>query len=164
MSELLLNRYEVIEEAGSGGFASVVVAYDTRIRRLVAIKCLPLDSMLQNHTLPSSGSILTYDADEEFTEIPGLDEARTAARLNNPHIVSVYDFEVQDATAYLILEYIDGMSLGDLLKYHNDEIDADIIGAVFNGVSQALKAAHAKGVLHLDIKPDNVLIRPAGSG
>lgn len=162
MSELLLNRYEVIEEAGSGGFASVVVAYDTRIRRLVAIKCLPLDSMLQNHTLPSSGSILTYDADQEFTEIPGLDEARTAARLNNPHIVSVYDFEVQDATAYLILEYIDGMSLGDLLKYHNDEIDADIIGAVFNGVSQALKAAHAKGVLHLDIKPDNVLIDQQG--
>lgn len=162
MSELLLQRYEVIEEAGSGGFASVVVAYDTRIRRLVAIKCLPLESMLQSHSLPSSGSILTDEAEQDITAIPGLEEARTAALLNNPHIVSVYDFEVQDATAYLILEYVDGMSLGDLLTYHNDEIDADIIGAVFNGVSQALKAAHAKGVLHLDIKPDNVLIDQQG--
>ena len=162
MSELLLDRYEVVAEAGSGGFASVVVAYDTRIRRLVAIKCLPLDSVADNHTLPEQGSILTDESEYDITAIPGLDEARTAALLNNPHIVQVYDFEVQNATAYLILEYIDGMSLGDMLKYYNQEIDADIIAAVFDGVSRALKAAHAKGVLHLDIKPDNVLIDQQG--
>ena len=162
MSSLLLDRYEVLEEIGSGGFASVVVAWDTRIQRKVAIKCLPLGDDIPAAQSHSVGSILLEENADEALEIPGLEEARTAAMLNDAHIVSVFDFELQYDTAYLILEYIEGMTLGDLLRDYPDEVDSDVIAAVFYGVSHALEVAHKHKVLHLDIKPDNVLIDTQG--
>ena len=99
MQNLILNRYRVIDTAGKGGFATVQVAWDTRIQRRVAIKCLPLD----NGALQGGGA--------EPARIPGLDEARTAAMLSDSDIVGVYDFEISDGMAYLIMEYVDGVTL-----------------------------------------------------
>ncbi len=184
MSNLLLDRYEVLEEAGSGGFASVVVAWDTRIQRKVAIKCMPLSGaplaeLTHNDALPQS--ILLNDANNasnagkannpnnpnnvplDASVVPGLEEARTAAMLNDANIVSVYDFEIQASTAYLILEHIEGITLGELLSLYSEEITPDIIAAVFKAVSHALEVAHKNKVLHLDIKPDNVLIDKQGN-
>lgn len=189
MSELLLGRYEVLEEAGSGGFASVLVAWDTRIQRKVAIKCMPLsgaplDSLMNNQAQyegvggsdasddsddagasddsPGSQSILVANSALDASVIPGLEEARTAAMLNDANIVSVYDFEIKGDTAYLILEYIEGITLGELLAHYSDEVTPDVIAAVFKAVSHALEVAHKNKVLHLDIKPDNVLIDKQG--
>lgn len=198
MEEMLLNRYVVEGEAGSGGFASVLVAWDTRIERRVAIKCMPLDEAVgsarpyagsillgaetekafssgqpQGHPVPEEGlpweepvpapaSSDPADALRDLAKIPGLEEARTAAKLSDSSIVQVYDFEVQGNTAYLILEYVEGSTLEELLRVHPDEIDADVVAAVFKAVARALKKAHAKHVLHLDIKPANVLIDRAG--
>lgn len=162
MSALLLDRYEVIEEIGSGGFASVVVAWDTRIQRKVAIKCLPLGDSFNNTDCHSVGSILLEENAPAASEIPGLEEARTAAMLNDAHIVSVYDFELQDDMAYVILEYIEGQTLGDVLRDYSHEITPDVVAAVFYAVSHALEVAHRNHVLHLDIKPDNVLIDTQG--
>ena len=97
-----------------------------------------------------------------LSRIPGLDEARTAAMLSDPNIVAVYDFEIQDSTAYLIMEYVEGMTLTELLRDHDAELTLDIVAAVFDGVAHALEVAHENGVLHLDIKPDNILINHAG--
>ena len=110
--ELLLGRYLPEREAGQGGFASVMVAWDTRIQRRVAIKCMPLEDAAG--MFPEGGSIMLGSGQADISAVPGLDEARTAAKLSDSSIVQVYDFEVQDGMAYLILEYVDGMTLADL--------------------------------------------------
>lgn len=160
-ASLLLGRYHVEGEAGYGGFASVLVAWDTRIRRRVAIKCMPLDEVA-GYAPFAHGSILVGNHPVDTSVIPGLEEARTAAMLSDSTIVQVYDFEVQDNRAYLILEYVDGMTLGDLLEYYGDYFDADVVAAVFKAVAHALQVAHKNHVLHLDIKPENVLINTQG--
>lgn len=116
---------------------------------------------------PGESVSLTQAADDEplvrtLSRIPGLDEARTAAMLSDPNIVAVYDFEIRDSTAYLIMEYVEGMTLTELLHNHDAELTLDIVAAVFDGVAHALEVAHENGVLHLDIKPDNILINHAG--
>lgn len=116
---------------------------------------------------PGESVSLTQAADDEplvrtLSRIPGLDEARTAAMLSDPNIVAVYDFEIQDSTAYLIMEYVEGMTLTELLRDHDAALTLDIVAAVFDGVAHALEVAHENGVLHLDIKPDNILINHAG--
>lgn len=157
--DLLLGRYIPEGEAGSGGFSSVIVAWDTRIQRRVAIKCMPLENAT-GALSTQGGSILVgrFDA----SSVTGLEEARTAAMLSDASIVSVYDFEVQGGMAYLILEYVDGMTLADVLRDRPDEIDADVAAAVFKAVAHALEVAHKHQVLHLDIKPENVLIDRQG--
>lgn len=176
---LILDRYQPTYEAGSGGFATVVVAWDTRIQREVAIKCLPLEDAatrtlsaeqinagignLQNpYANAESVSIMLDSGFAEKNSIPGLEEARTAALLNDPNIASIYDFEIQGNTAYIIMELVDGISLTDLMQYFPQAIDADVVAAVFKAVSHALEVAHKNHVLHLDIKPDNVLINTNG--
>ncbi len=159
-SDLLLGRYVLEGQAGKGGFASVMAAWDTRIERRVAIKCMPLDESA-SALFPEGGSIL-LGSKVDTSAVPGLEEARTAAKLSDSSIVQVYDFEVQDGMAYLIMEYVDGISLGGLLAEYPDEVDADVVCAVFKAVARALQTAHAHHVLHLDIKPDNVLIDQEG--
>lgn len=157
---LLLGRYRLEGEAGHGGFASVKVAWDTRIQRRVAIKCMPLEEAAE--MFPEGGSILLGKGAIDTSAVPGLEEARTAAKLSDSSIVQVYDFEVQDGMAYLILEYVDGMTLAEVLHMYPDEVDPDIVSAVFKAVAKALQVAHAHQVLHLDIKPENVLIDKQG--
>lgn len=196
--QLILNRYRPIAEAGAGGFSTVQVAWDTRIQRKVAIKCIELDEVdaaraaqpeygpdsavgPDGATIPSwwdgeDAATDEFGFDEEtfdanapgaaparsLAHVPGLDEARTAAMLSDSSIVAVYDFEVQGSTAYLIMEYVDGITLSELLDRFDDRLTLDIVAAVFSAVSHALEVAHDNQVLHLDIKPDNVLINRQG--
>lgn len=149
MQNLILNRYRPLEEAGAGGFATVLAAWDTRIQRRVAIKCLRLD-----------GYVSPADA-RSPREIPGLDEARTAAMLSDSHIVGVYDFDASGVQAYLIMEYMDGITLTELMR-EEGALSLDVATCVFEAVAGALETAHENQVLHLDIKPDNVLINRQG--
>ena len=155
MSDLILNRYRLLEEAGAGGYGTVHVAWDPRIQRRVAIKEMSVDPGL----IPSP---TTEGSSYDVNDIPGLEEARTAALLNDPSIVGVLDFEIEDTTAYLIMEYVDGCTLTQLLRDYPNEITPEIVGAVFKSVAHALQVAHENQVLHLDIKPDNVLINRQG--
>jgi hypothetical protein len=139
---LILNRYRPLETRGKGGFGTVDVAWDTRLRRRVAIKRIPL----------------RVDA----TDLPGIQEARTAALLNNPNIVQVLDFEVTGTEALLIMENVDGPTLGEILRQSSELLDLDTVTAVLTGIAAALECAHENQVLHLDIKPANVLIDHAG--
>ncbi|MDM8288066.1 serine/threonine-protein kinase [Slackia piriformis] len=149
--QLILGRYRLIAEAGSGGFATVQLAWDTLIKRRVAIKCIRLD---EQRTAPVEPGVPA--------KMPGLEEAQTAALLSDSSIVGVYDFEVSDGVAYLIMEYVDGMSLTNVLRECGDDIDADVVAYVFSTVAHALEIAHGNQVLHLDIKPDNILINRQG--
>jgi hypothetical protein len=145
--QLILDRYRPLAELGEGGYGVVVLAWDTRMQRRVAIKRLPLP-------LDASGEVLRHP--------PGLAEARTAAMLNHPAIVTVYDFATDSDEAFLIMEFVDGCSLDALLDRLRGPLDADETAALIGAVAAALEFAHANGVLHLDIKPGNVLIARDG--
>lgn len=176
MSELILDRFAPIGQAGSGGFAKVIRAYDTELTREVAIKVIPLDGdAAQAHSAatqviaPPSVSILGKDIDGggssspvNLESTPGLKEARAASTLDDPTIVKIHDFRQQGNLGYLIMEYVDGVSVADLLTKCPDRLDADVIAVIFKAVAKALQVAHSKGVLHLDIKPANVLVTPKG--
>ena len=155
--KLILGRYRPVSRIGSGGFAEVSLAWDTRLQRRVAIKSLKLDEETAA-MVEGADDVSAYDLDR----IPGLAEARTAAMFQDPNIAGVLDFGVKDGFAYFIMEYVDGITLADLLAEFQDYITLDVVAAVFAGVAHALDVAHANQVLHLDIKPGNILINHQG--
>ena len=143
---LILDRYRPIETKGEGGSGKVELCWDTRIMRRVAIKRMPVFG-----TDPSGS-------------IPGLSEARTGAMLNRPSIVSVYDFDATDTEAFLIMEAIEGPTLSEIIAdTPQGTFDLDIIASILTGVGDAVSFAHENQVLHLDIKPDNILITHSGA-
>ncbi len=141
----LLKRYRPLETRAAGGFGSVEVCLDMRLQRRVAIKRMPLASR--------------YSTAPAETRATALAEARTASLLQHPNIVSVIDFTYDDTYAYLVMEYVDGMSLEEFLAgVEGNSLTYDEAAAVADALVQALSFAHENGVLHLDIKPANVLI------
>lgn len=152
---LILGRYQAIENIGQGGYGKVIHAYDTRLKREVAIKELVLANA--NNVADDANK-----GDDKSESIPGLDEARAAGKLNDSNIVAIYDCVVEDNKVYVIEEYVEGITLTKLLRLLDDSITLDIISAVFRGVSHAIMVAHKKNLLHLDIKPDNVIIGRGG--
>ncbi len=107
------------------------------------------------------------DADDQedgtaFDRIPAIAEARLIASLNDPNIVTVYDCQESNGRAYIIMEFVDGLTLADFLEKVGDQITLDMIAAIVAAVTGALEAAHSHNVLHLDIKPENVLIDRQG--
>lgn len=256
--QLILDRYRPMSEAGAGGFATVQVAWDTQMRRKVAIKCIELPKVLpgssnrvapadqpkaarharvegeaapsaptqvvrledippwedvpedwgaaeSSHAAPADriacGKRAVSDPDasgapranrgfadyqdphnlegfenlegpedseepsslEEFaSDIPGLAEARAIAQFSDANIVTVYNFEVKDSMAYLIMEYVEGTTLERFLREHDGDLTLDVVAHVFSSIAHALEVAHSHNVLHLDIKPANVLINRQG--
>jgi len=147
--ELLLHRYRVVEQRGSGGFATVDVCWDTRLRRRVAIKRIPL---------AQADGPAPWQAVNE-----ALAESRTSALLAHPNIVTVFDFEYDNAFAYIVMEYVDGLTLAELLaRVEDGRLTGDEAAHVLDSLANALAFAHENGVLHLDIKPANVLIDRGG--
>lgn len=100
--------------------------------------------------------------DDLFDHIPGLAEAQMVAKLNDANIVTVYDCAVEGATAYIIMEYVEGKTLACLMREMGDDISLDVVAAVFTSVAHALEFAHDADVLHLDIKPENVIVNTKG--
>ena len=145
-NQLILERYRPLSSLGHGGFGTVVLAWDTRMQRRVAIKRLPLP--VDSRGVPQHP--------------PGLAEARTAAMLNHPNIVTVFDFDTDADEAFLVMEHVDGAPLCDVLDHLDGPLTADEAAAVIGSVADALEFAHDNGVLHLDIKPDNVLVTRDG--
>lgn len=105
---------------------------------------------------PSSLDTSFYD------NIPGLEEARAAAHLNDANIVTVYDCVVDGNNVYVIMEYVEGKTLSKIMTELGNGITLDMIATIFNSVSHALEVAHAANMLHLDIKPENVIINKNG--
>jgi serine/threonine-protein kinase len=132
-----IGPYQVDREIGRGGMGVVYLARDSRLDREVAIKCLPDE----------------FGGDEERLERFNR-EARLLASLNHPNIATVHGLEEVDGKKYLVLEYIDGESLADCLRQPGRSWRKSL--EVASGIADALAAAHARGVAHRDVKPDNV--------
>ena len=148
--EVLLNRYRVLARRGTGGFGTVCTCWDTRLQRRVAIKRIPV--------LDMDDGISASTAEE------ALGEARTACLLAHPNIVSVLDFEMEGAYAYLIMEYVDGLNLAELLsRVEGGTLSHDECAHMVASVGRALAFAHENGVLHLDIKPTNIMVDRRGT-
>ncbi|MFU8891169.1 MAG: protein kinase domain-containing protein [Anaerosomatales bacterium] len=143
---LILDRYRPLETLGEGGYGTVVLAYDTRMQRRVAIKRLPFP----------------FDRSGRPVAPAGLAEARTAALLNHPSIVTVHEWDTDADEAFIIMEHVDGATLADLLRASDGPLTLDEVAAVVEAVADALEFAHDNGVLHLDIKPDNVIVTRDG--
>lgn len=136
---ILNDRYEIIRPVGSGGMAEVFLAHDNLLDRNVAVK------MLRDQFL----------ADKELLE-QFRREAKSAARLIHPYIINIYDVVSEGDVQYIIMEYVEGVTLKDYLKEHKLSLNAALEIAV--RLADALKHAHSKNIIHCDIKPQNVLI------
>lgn len=145
----LLKRYRPLETRATGGFGTVEICLDSRLQRRVAIKRIPLAA--NSEGIPAQ------------TTASALAEARTASMLQHPNIVAMHDFTYDIAYAYLVMEYVDGMSLEEFLaQVEGNSLTYDEAACIADALSQALAFAHENGVLHLDIKPANVLIDRSG--
>ena len=145
----LLKRYRPLQTRASGGFGSVEICLDGRLQRRVAIKRMPLASPCNRTSTETTATALA--------------EARTASMLQHPNIVQVIDFSYDSAYAYLVMEYVDGMSLEEFLaQVEGNSLTYDEAACIADALVQALSFAHENGVLHLDIKPANVLIDRSG--
>lgn len=144
IGRLIDGRYQVRSRIARGGMATVYLATDLRLERRVAIK-------IMHHHL----------ADDEQFKQRFIQEARSAARLAHPNVVNVFD-QGQDAeSAYLVMEYLPGITLRELLHDYGAltaEQTIDITEAVLSG----LAAAHKAGIVHRDLKPENVLLADDG--
>ena len=143
--EVLGGRYELRGVLGRGGMAEVRDAWDVRLGRPVAVKVL----------YPSVSA--QPDCRRRFAT-----EARTAARLDHPHIVAVRDSGVHRGRHYIVLERLPGQSLADVLA-RGGPLSTEQVRAIMRDVLSALGAAHRRGVLHRDIKPANILFTASGS-
>ncbi|HSB63420.1 MAG TPA: serine/threonine-protein kinase [Thermoanaerobaculia bacterium] len=135
--------YEILEELGAGGMGKVYRARDLTLDRLVALKTLARQ----------------LSADTDYVQ-RFLKEARAAARLNHPNIVQIYDFGCVDSVYYLAMEFVDGHSLGTYLKRGHFSESESI--QIIRHACRALSVAHADGIVHRDIKPDNLMLTSRG--
>lgn len=149
--DVILGRYRVLGTTGSGGFGSVLTCWDTRLQRRIAIKRMPL--VTQGNTA-SNASTLSE----------ALREARMTSLLTHPNIVVVHDFETDDRFAYLVMEYVDGISLLEMLaRVEGGTLTTDECAYLVRSLEGALSYAHENHVLHLDIKPSNIMIDHTGT-
>jgi TolB-like protein/tetratricopeptide (TPR) repeat protein len=134
-----LGRYVIERPIGSGGMGEVYRAQDTRLERTVAIKMLPRETA----------------ADSELRR-RFLNEARAASALNHPNIVALYDICTDKNIDFLVMEYVDGRTLKELIA--TDTLSFEHLAGLGSQVALALGAAHAAGIVHRDIKPANIMV------
>jgi serine/threonine-protein kinase len=140
VGQLLDGRYRVEAHLAHGGMATVYLGTDTRLDRTVALKIMHAE----------------LASDEEFVR-RFVAEARSVARLSHPNVVAVYDQGADGRTLYLAMEYVPGRTLRDLLTERSALRPREALD-ILEGVLAGLAAAHAAGIAHRDVKPENVLL------
>src|SRR5881394_2384922 len=138
-------RYELVRHIARGGMAEVYLAHDNLLDRPVALKVL----------FPE------LSVDRSFVE-RFRREAQAAANLNHPNIVAIYDWGQEDGTYFIVMEYVEGRVLRDLIR-SEAPLDPNQAAEITAEIASALAFAHRNGVVHRDVKPGNVLLTQSGT-
>ena len=144
VGDVFASRYEIERELARGGMADVYLATDRQLKRKVAVKVL----------FPE------FARDPSFVE-RFRREAQNAASLNHPNIAAVYDWGQEHGTYYIVMEFVEGRSLRDIIRAEG-QVPAVAAARIAAELADALAFAHRKGVIHRDVKPGNVLLTAAG--
>ena len=136
---ILNGRYKIIRPVGYGGMAQVFLAHDEMLDRNVAIKMLRDQFLSDNELL------------EQFQR-----EAKSAARLVHPYIINIYDVVSEGDNQYIVMEYVDGVTLKEYMQEHKLSLNAMLEIGV--RLADALQHAHSHHIIHCDIKPQNILL------
>ncbi|GAB6068666.1 hypothetical protein JCM13664_19860 [Methylothermus subterraneus] len=160
-SGTVIDRYVIERPLADGGFSVVYLARELKDQTQVAIKeYLPLRLAYRDQ----EGQVAPRSEKAEPLFLRGrrlfVEEARTLAEIKHPNIVEVINFFHANATVYMVMTYDYGKDLGWYLKHHPKRLDAPFLHKVAMGLLQGLQAIHRRSLLHLDLKPENVLIRP----
>jgi serine/threonine-protein kinase len=144
LGSVLGGRYRLMELLGQGGMASIYRAHDAQLDRDVAVKILRPE----------------YGRDPDFgTRF--RQEALSAAALNHPNVVAVYDFGQDEHGPFIVMELIDGEDLASIMR-RNGPLAPRQAARVAAEVARALSAAHARGIVHRDVKPGNIMLSSDG--
>jgi len=141
--ETTISHYRILTRLGAGGMGEVFLAEDTRLNRKVALKILPADVAANE------------DRMRRFVQ-----EAKSASALNHPNIITIYEIDQVDSVYFIASEFIDGQTLRERMRNEPEKLGQALGLAV--QISSALSAAHAAGIIHRDIKPDNIMLRRDG--
>ncbi|MCK9408853.1 MAG: serine/threonine-protein kinase [Bacteroidetes bacterium] len=136
-----ISQYKIIEKLGEGGMGVVYKAQDTKLDRFVALKFLP-----------------THLAASEQDKARFIQEAKSASALNHPNVCTIHDISEHEGQLFIVMEFVDGKSL----KEKKENLGQKQILEIGIQVAEGLAAAHEKGIVHRDIKPDNIMIRKDG--
>ncbi len=139
IGKILHERYKIIKLIGSGGMSDVYLAFCNQLDRKVALKVLK-------------------SSDDELAREVFMRESKAIARLSHPNIVQVYDFFEEDNKQCIVMEYIQGESLKNILKKGDRDFSEKQVLEMGLKLSKALSHAHSNGVIHSDIKPDNIIV------
>ena len=138
-----ISHYTVLEKLGSGGMGDIYKAQDTRLNRFVAMKVL------------STANAGDVERRRRFVQ-----EAQAASALNHPNIITIHDVVSTDGLEFMVMEFVSGVTLDDLIPKHGLNVQKTLDCAV--QMADALQAAHAAGIVHRDLKPGNVMVTGTG--
>lgn len=136
-----ISHYTILEKSGEGGMGIVYKAQDTRLGRFVALKFLP-----------------QHITNDEVGKRRLVQEAKAASAINHPNVCIIYDVEEADGEQFIAMEYVEGVTLRS--KIYESEISLDEAVSYVLQIGEALEEAHSKGVIHRDVKPDNIMVNP----
>ncbi|HEV2471181.1 MAG TPA: protein kinase, partial [Chthonomonadales bacterium] len=145
-AEILGDRYQLQDHIGRGGMATIYRGLDLRMDRVVAIKVLRE----------------IYSTDVKFVARFQL-EAKAASSLQHPNIVQVFDYGQTDGNYYIVMELVEGKDLRHYLRSRGGSLEVDKAIIIAHDVALGLGAAHRRGIVHRDVKPQNILIGRGGS-
>ncbi len=159
-----LDGYAIESTLGGGGFSLVYLAQDAQADKRVVIKeYMPnkLAVRAKNHFVAA----IDEDSVESFAQGKRLffQEASTLATLQHPNIVNVINFFRANGTVYMVMEFEEGVNLHAYIKKHKKKLSETFVRTVFVPLLEGLQVIHSQGLLHLDIKPSNIHLRPGGN-